>query len=184
MRTALLRPWEFAPMLDAGLDAPIGPAIQVPAGRRRRRLAVDPGDGHDPGDRSRGPLPGLPRGGITRRHVAFAIATLVVLWLLFTFTRAVSHSTAATDRVAALQAENAALAAQLEAGRRELGLISSEAFAGQAGRSYGMGRSGERVFTLAEGAGPQPAMVPLGETPGAGAASTALEDWLTVLFGA
>jgi cell division protein FtsB len=170
-------------MLDVGLDAPIGPTVPATA-RGQRRLAVDPLDTHDPGDRPRGPLPGLPRGGITRRHVAFAIATLVVLWLLFTFTRAVSQSTAATDRVAALQAENATLAGQLEAGRRELDLISSQAFAGQAGRAYGMGHSGERVFTLAEGAGPRPAMVPLGEAPGAGTASTPLEDWLTVLFGA
>jgi cell division protein FtsB len=184
MRTALLRQWELPPMLDAGLDAPVGPVMPVPRGQRQRRLAVDPPDGDEPWERRRGPLPRLPRGGITRRHVAFAIATLVVLWLLFTFARAVSQSTAATDRVAALQAENATLAAQLEAGRRELGLISSEAFAGQAGRAYGMGRSGERVFTLAEGAGPSPAMVPLGEAPGAGVASTPLEDWLTVLFGA
>lgn len=184
MRTALLRQWELPPMLDAGLDAPFGPAMPVRHAHRQRRVAVDPPAGDDPAGRPRGPLTGLPRGGITRRHVAFAIATLVVLWLLFTFARAVSQSTAATDRVAALQAENATLAAQLEAGRRELGLISSEAFAGQAGRAYGMGRSGERVFTLAEGAGPRPAMVPLGEAPGAGVASTPLEDWLTVLFGA
>lgn len=171
-------------MLDAGLDAPIGPVIPASTGKRQRRLAVDPPDGDDPAGRPRGPLSGLARGGITRRHVAFAIATLVVLWLLFTFARAVSQSTAATDRVAALEAENATLAAQLEAGRRELGLISSEAFAGQAGRGYGMGRSGERVFTLAEGAGARPALVPLGEARGAGVASTPLEDWLTVLFGA
>jgi cell division protein FtsB len=170
-------------MLDADLDAPVGPAIPAQTGKRQRRLAVDPPDGDDPAGRPRGPLSGL-RGGITRRHVAFAIATLVVLWLLFTFARAVSQSTAATDRVAAMQAENATLAAQLEAGRRELGLISSEAFAGQAGRAYGMGRSGERVFTLAEVAGPRPAIVPLGDAPGAGVASTPLEDWLTVLFGA
>jgi cell division protein FtsB len=183
MRTALLRQWELPPMLDAGLDAPSGPANAAPSGRRQRRIAVDPPERDVSADRPRGLLSGL-RGGITRRHAAFAIATLVVLWLLFTFARAVSQSTAATDRVAALQAENATLAAQLEAGRRELGLISSETFAGQAGRAYGMGRSGERVFTLAEGVGPRPAMVPLGEEPGAGVASTPLEDWLTVLFGA
>jgi cell division protein FtsB len=171
-------------MLDAGLDVPIGPAPPMPRAQRQRRLAVDPPDGDDPAERRRGPLSGFPRGGITRRHVAFALATLVVLWLLFTFARAVSQSSAATDRVAALQAENAALAAQLEAGRRELGLISSPAFAGQAGRAYGMGRSGERVFTLAEDGGPRPALVPLGEAPGTGVASTPLEDWLTVLFGA
>jgi hypothetical protein len=129
--------------------------------------------------------PGAPatRDWLTRRHVGFAAGTLVVLWLFLTFAQGVARSTAATDQVAQMRAANAALADELDAGQRELSLVRGRAFARLEARAHGMGRPGERVFSLAEGAPPPPAITPLGANPAAELSTTPLEDWLAVLLG-
>ncbi|HEV8516084.1 MAG TPA: hypothetical protein VGQ47_00430 [Candidatus Limnocylindrales bacterium] len=124
-----------------------------------------------------------PREWLTRRHLGFAVGTVVVLWLLVTFARAVAQSTAATDRVAQLRAENRVLAAQLEAGRRELVLIRGRAFSRLEARAYGMGKPGERIFALAAGAPPPAPITPLGAEPAAQTVASPIEDWLIVLLG-
>jgi hypothetical protein len=130
-----------------------------------------------------GPAGPATREWLTRRHLGFAAGTLVVLWLFLTFAQGVARSTAATDQVAEMRVANAALADELDAGERELSLVRGRAFARLEARSYGMGRPGERVFSLAEGAPPPPAITPLGADPATELTTTPLEDWLAVLLG-
>jgi hypothetical protein len=163
--------------------AVLRPPLSLSLGPRHPGTA-DPGEGpeHSGWHFDHPRLPGRP--AITRRHLGFAAAALVATALLVAFGQTLSRSNAASDRVAALRAENAALAAQLESGRRELAVVRSGGFGQLEARSYGLGRQGERVFSLAPGA-PAPApVVPLGAETAPGTPDPPLEQWLTILFGA
>jgi hypothetical protein len=142
----------------------------------------EPVHGHLGGSGS-GPAGPTTRDWLTRRHLGFAAGTLLVLWLFMTFAQGVARSTAATDQVAQMRIANAALADELDAGRRELALVRGRAFARLEARGYGMGKPGERVFSLAEGAPPPPAITPLGADPATDLRTAPLEDWLAVLLG-
>lgn len=131
-----------------------------------------------------GPRPPIgPVAGVTRRHLAFAVGAVVVAWVVLVFARAVMDSSAATDRLGALEGENAALEAQLSAGERELELIRDPQFIAQQARAYGMGESGERAFALPDGAPAAPEIRPLGSAFSDERPRAPLEAWLDLLFG-
>jgi hypothetical protein len=119
----------------------------------------------------------------SRPYVLLPLALLVSIWLVLVFGRTLTDLNAATERAAAVGAESAALEARLEAGRREVELVRSDAFMAMQARTYGMGLPGERAFALAPGAPPAPSITPLGAATAPASPSTPLESWLGLLFG-
>lgn len=112
-----------------------------------------------------------------------ALGILVVaVWLVVTFGRALGDLNDATLRQQAAAAEVGTLQAQLEAGRRELALVQTDAFQHLQARALGMGGAGELVFTLTSDA-PPPPIVPLGRRAVTSATQGPLEAWLELLFG-
>ena len=152
-----------------------------------RRAPAQPADDWDEpveeeAPRGRGPRRN-PFAGLTRRHAALGGAVLVVGWVLLVIVGAVLDSSAATDRAASLRAENSELSRRLEASRREVKLVRSEAYARLEARAYGMGRSGERAFSLEPGAPPPPPITALGADPRDEMPSSPFDDWMALLFG-
>lgn len=126
---------------------------------------------------------GYGRGLRPGRAQLLAIGILVVaFWLVVTFGRALGQLNDATQRQQTAAAEAAALQLQLEAGRRELALVQTDAFQRLQARALGMGEAGELLFTLTSDA-PPPAIVPLGQRNTTSATQGPLEAWLELLFG-
>ncbi len=112
------------------------------------------------------------------------MALLVCAWVVVIFGRALAEANSLTARLVQEQTVNDQLLARVEAGRREIALVQTAAFLDFEARYFGMGRSGEKPFALAAGAPSPPPITPLGNGSPAPAASTPLDDWLTLLFGA
>jgi hypothetical protein len=126
---------------------------------------------------------GYGRGLRPGRSQLLALGLLVVaFWLVLVFGRALGQLNEATQREATAASEAAALQLQLEAGRRELALVQTDAFQLLQARALGMGGPGELVFTLSSDA-PPPAIVPLGQRDPASPETGPLEAWLELLFG-
>ena len=124
------------------------------------------------------------RGLQSRRAQILAVVLMVLaFWLLITFGRALGQLNDATQRQAAAAAETSTLQAQLEAGRRELMLVQTDAFQGMQARALGMGGLGEQIFALTADAPPPAAIVPLGQGSTAAAPQSPLAAWLELLFG-
>lgn len=117
-----------------------------------------------------------------RSYLLIIGLTLLAVWLVLVFGRALTQLNEASERAAAVSAESAALQARLEAGQRELELVQTDAFQSLQARSYGLGEEGERAFALEAEAPPPPPIVPLG-TESTTVSRTPLEAWLGVLFG-
>ncbi|MBA2555818.1 MAG: hypothetical protein H0V12_00475 [Chloroflexi bacterium] len=118
-----------------------------------------------------------------RQHLTVGVGALVVLWLVLVFGRAATDAAEVSAHAAAVRAQNEALHAELDAGRREVALLQSEAFVALEARAYGLGGRGERWFRLAPGA-PEPAViVPLGADPEDAPPSRPIDDWMDLLFG-
>ena len=108
---------------------------------------------------------------------------VVGFWLVVVFGRALTQLNEASARQALVASETQALQMELDAGRRELRLVQTDAFQRLQARALGMGGSGEQVFALASGA-PEPApIVPLGRSAAPPATQTPLQVWLELLFG-
>ncbi len=75
-----------------------------------------------------------------------------------------SLSDAMTARAALAQVtrENAAISAQVDAARAEVGFAGKPAFLGFTSRAYGFGRAREQAFALQSGGPPPPSIEPLG----------------------
>lgn len=126
---------------------------------------------------------GYGRGLRPGRTQLFALGILIVaFWLVVVFGRALGQLNDATVRQQAAAAEAGTLQAQLEAGRREVALVQTDAFQRLQARSLGMGERGELVFTLTS-EGPPPQIVPLGQRDATSATQGPLEAWLELLFG-
>jgi hypothetical protein len=126
---------------------------------------------------------GYGRGLRPGRTQLLALGILIVaFWLVVVFGRALGQLNDATLRQEAASAATATLQAQLEAGRRELVLVQTDAFQRLQARSLGMGERGELVFTL-NSEGPPPRIVPLGQRDATSATQGPLEAWLELLFG-
>jgi cell division protein FtsB len=131
-------------------------------------------------------LTGLSIAGITRRRVGWVAAGLVSVWILVVFARQVGDAAAASTRAVQLAADNAALAAEVEALQSEVDLIVRPEYVSIQARAYGLGGPREIPFTLdpsipapSDGA-PGSASVRLGaqlDRP------SPLESWLSLLFG-
>jgi hypothetical protein len=132
-----------------------------------------------PGPPSLGPMSVA---GLTRRHLAFSVGALVVVWIVLVFARAVSDSAAIDDEAAGVRADNANLAARLAASERELDLVQRPSFVALEARGYGLGAPGERVFSIAGSATPAPLRV-LGADAAGSRRQTPLDAWLDLLFG-
>ncbi len=127
------------------------------------------------------PRPSL--AGLDRRTIALAAATLVVVWLVLVFGRAVSQVHQATGEAAVLRSQDAAMTTQVQARQAELAVIQSPAFLALEARAYGYGTPSEQVFALQPGSPPPPAITPLGQEPAPPPPPTPLQAWLRLLFG-
>lgn len=142
----------------------------------------------DPGAGDRGPidLSGLSIAGITRRRVGWVAAGFLSVWILIVFARQVGDATAAANLATQVAAENAALAAEVEALRGEVELIVRPEYVSQQARGYALGAAREIPFTL-DSSIPDPVDGAPGSASarlGAGdARGTPLESWLSLLFG-
>lgn len=122
---------------------------------------------------------------LRRSHLVLVAVAIVGVWLMFVFAKAlgdVDHATAIHQGIAA---EAATLQNRLDADRRELELVQTDAFQKMQARAYGMGATGEKVFVLPQDA-PSPAPItPLGATTTrtVSEAETPLDAWLRLLFG-
>ena len=131
-------------------------------------------------------LTGLSIAGITRRRVAWVVASFLAVWIVIVFARQVSEAAAASNRAVQLAADNAALAAEVQSLEAELGMIVQRPFVEIQARGYGLGKPHEIPFTLdptipapVDGA-PGSSSVRLGASADRG---SPLESWLSLLFG-
>jgi hypothetical protein len=111
------------------------------------------------------------------------VLVIVGFWVVIGFGRALGQLNDATQRQQVAAAQNLTLEAQLEAARRELTLVQTDAFQSLRARALGMGQNGELVFALTADAPPPPAVVPLGRAAAPAVVQTPLEAWLELLFG-
>lgn len=126
---------------------------------------------------------GYGRGLRPRRAQILGIALVILaFYLVVVFGRALGQLNDATQRETAAAAETRTLQAQLEAGRRELVLVQTDAFQSQQARALGMGKNGELIFALTADAPPPAPIVPLGGSSSSGAAHSPLDAWLELLF--
>jgi cell division protein FtsB len=131
-------------------------------------------------------LSSLSIAGISRRHVGWVAAGLISLWIVVIFARQVGEASAAASRAIQLAADNAALAAEVEALEHEVAFIVRPEYVAQQARAYRFGAAREIPFTLdpsvpapVDGA-PGSASVRLGAEADR---KTPLESWLSLLFG-
>lgn len=128
----------------------------------------------------------LPVAGLTRRRIALALGALVAAWVIVLFARQVGEASEAVDRAETARASNVALAGQVTALQRELGLVAQLPYIEQQARRYQLGTAGEIPFRLADDAPPLAADAPGGASVRLGATAehrTPLESWLDLLFG-
>ena len=131
-------------------------------------------------------LAGFGVAGISSRRIAWVGLAVLAAWIVVGFAGQAAEASRATARVTEERARNAEVAAQTEALRRELDLVTQERWVLQQARAYRLGSPAERPFALAAGA---PALAD--DAPGSaarrvGADTTPpspLEGWLEVLFG-
>ncbi|MEP7158368.1 MAG: hypothetical protein ABI797_02995 [Chloroflexota bacterium] len=127
---------------------------------------------------------GYGRGFRPSRSQVLLVGLLVLgFWLLLTFGRSLAQLNEASQREAAMSAETNALQAELDAGRRELTLVQTDAFQALQARALGYGGNGELVFTLPADAPAPDHLVPLGAAGAPQVKQTPIEAWLDLLFG-
>lgn len=127
---------------------------------------------------------GLARvGRFSTRSGVLLASVVAILWLLVVFGSALARVEAANREMAIVQAENAALQAEVDAGDVEIRLIQTDAFLSLEARTYAMGTAAERLFALQLGSPDPQHIVPLGTREAAPAAAGPLEEWLQLLFG-
>jgi hypothetical protein len=165
---------------------------------RRPDVAASRGEGSladpvpPPPDASAGPPAGPPSlaalgiAGVSRRRIAWIGLTLAAVAIVIGFAGQAADAARAGTRVVEEQAQNAVVAAETEALRKELDLVTQERWVLQQARAYRLGSRAERPFTLAPGAPDLPADAPGSAMRRLGADPTRpspLESWLEVLFG-
>ena len=131
-------------------------------------------------------LSALSIAGIGRRQVGWIAAGLISAWIVVIFARQVGDASAAAARATQLAADNAALAAEVQALEHEVAFIVRPEYVNQQARAYRFGGAREIPFTLDASV---PA--PVDGAPGSASArlgarddrQTPLESWLSLLFG-
>jgi hypothetical protein len=129
-----------------------------------------------------------PRGFRLRRlHLVLIGLAIIGVWLVFVFARALGDVDHATSRQQAVAEEASTLQARLDADRRELLLVQTDAFQRLQARAYGLGGPGEVVFSLPQDAPSPPPITPLGggqrSATGTTDSVTPLDAWLRLIFG-
>ena len=122
-------------------------------------------------------------GGVPHGRLAALVGTIVVVWIVVVFARAVADSASSTARADAVRRDTATAAAQLLAERAELLLIQTPAYIRLEARAYGYGLPGERAFALEPGGPAAPVITPLGEDPAGARPRSPLDAWLQLLLG-
>ena len=118
-----------------------------------------------------------------RSHIVALVLVVAAVWLVAVFAGTLSDLDHATQRRQAVVDESAALQQRLDADRRELLVVQTDAFQRMQARAYGIGEPGEQAFSLeADAPSPEP-IIPLGQTQAAPEQSTPLDSWLELLFG-
>lgn len=131
-------------------------------------------------------LAGVSIAGITRRHVAWAAAALLAIWILVVFARQVGDASAASSQAAQLALDNAALAAEVDQLQNEVDLIVQPSYVALQARANQLGRPHEIAFSLSPSIA-----APVDGSPGSASVrlgakvdrQTPLESWLSLLFG-
>jgi cell division protein FtsB len=131
-------------------------------------------------------LSSLSIAGITRRRVGWVVAALVSAWIVVVFARQAGETATASSRADQIARENAALAAEVAALKKELKIIELPEYVAQQARGYQVGSRQEIPFTL-DPSVPDPGP----DAPGSAALRvgapeerpTPLESWLSLLFG-
>lgn len=175
---------------DAPADEPRRPRRSA-AGEPSDPGAIDAVDAVDgaPADRSltdRVDLTGLSIAGITRRRVGWAAAGLLGVWILIVFARQVGDAAAASSRATQMAADNAALAAEVQALQGEVDQIVQPDYVAIEARGHQLGTDREIPFSLAPSVA-----APVDGAPGSASVrlgsgvdrQTPLESWLSLLFG-
>lgn len=162
--------------------APRDPAAQGPGGGQ----ATDSPPASAAAPTGAPSLAGLGIAGVSRRRVTWIGLTIVAALVVVGFGSQAADAARATTRLVEERVRTSEVAAQTEALRRELDLVTQERWVLQQARAYRLGSRAERPFALAPDA---PALAP--DAPGSplrrlGADATPpspLEGWLEVLFG-
>ncbi len=137
--------------------------------------------------RDTGPVPGTTsavswRASRGRRLALVASALTAGVVVAAVLAGAMSDAIASRAAEREAQATNDRVAAQVEAGRREVDFAQTPAFLGFTARSFGYGRGKERQFALQAGAPPPDAIVPLGSTPASSTSTDPLDTVMELLF--
>lgn len=175
---------------DASADEPRRPDRSA-AGEPSDPRAIDAADSADdgPSERSladRVDLTGLSIAGITRRRVGWAAAGLLAVWILIVFARQVGDAAAASNRATQMAADNAALAAEVQALQAEVDLIVQPDYVAIQARGHQLGTDREIPFSLSPTVAPPVDGAPGSASVRLGASAdrqTPLESWLSLLFG-
>lgn len=149
------------------------PQLQPQMGGRVTSPTLGPGGTAGPGYRAR----------LERRAAGTLLVLIVAVLLIIVFAGALAEANELNARAAAARQQTLELKLQVEAGRREIVAIQTDAFLSLLARAFGMGDVVEHPFGLRPGAPPPRAIVPLGTTPDPIEASTPLDDWLDLLLG-
>jgi cell division protein FtsB len=149
--------------------------------------AADPSaDEVAPSATDRVDLSALSIAGISRRHVAWIASGLIAAWIVVIFARQVGEASAAATRATQQAADNAALAAEVQALENEVALIVRPEYVSQRARAYRFGASREIPFTL------DPSVpAPIDGAPGSASVrlgavddrQSPIDSWLSLLFG-
>ncbi len=162
--------------------------------RRRPDATASPGEGPaaDPAPAPEGPRAGTPSlaglgiAGVSRRRVAWIGLTVAAALIVIGFAGQAAEAARATTRVVEERARNTEVAAQTEALRQELRLVTQQRWVLQQARAYRLGSRAERPFALAPDAPVLADDAPGSPTRRIGADTTPsspLEGWLEILFG-
>lgn len=131
-------------------------------------------------------LDGIGIAGLDRRRAWLLAGTFLTIWVVAVFARQVGDASAASLEADRIRSGNAALAAEIESLRAELGRIQDVAFVAQQARAYDLGAGRERAFALSPDAPPLAEDAPGSASHRLGAAvenRSPLEVWLSLLFG-
>jgi cell division protein FtsB len=121
-----------------------------------------------------------------RRGSAAAIVLLlfVAVGIIVVFAGTLTRATEVEEEAARARAELALLEERVAAGRAEIEFVETDRFVEQQARAAGFGSRGETAFRLPDDAPPPPPVVMLGAVTDGTAATSPLEAWMELLFGA
>ena len=177
-------------MLRQSRTSPRRPDVPVSPGEE----AVNPPPAQAPASPGTpaGPPAGTPSlaalgiAGVSRRRIAWIGLTAAAVVIVVGFAGQAADAARATTRVVEERAQNVVVAAQTEALRKELEMVTQERWVLQQARAYRLGSRAERPFALAPGAPDLADDAPGSPARRLGADTTQpspLESWLEVLFG-